>query len=217
MECAFHPGEETALSCGQCGRPACIECVRHTSVGTRCLECLGQREPAGLAEGGAQPYVPLFGLAQHDPREISAKAQRRYYAGLFITVALGTLLAPLVVFVGLLVAVLLAALQRAEGWPRLISGYVYFIAAWFFVVPQVLPPINEKTSWTELEIDASAAALILFAALLLLPFLWHPAKRSAVSLLHRERGFSGGLLVGTALVATAISMVGASFALILSL
>jgi membrane associated rhomboid family serine protease len=41
--CYRHPDRETAVSCSNCGRPICPECMRQTPVGIRCPECAGQR------------------------------------------------------------------------------------------------------------------------------------------------------------------------------
>jgi membrane associated rhomboid family serine protease len=41
--CYRHPDRETAVSCSNCGRPICPECMRQTPVGVRCPECAGQR------------------------------------------------------------------------------------------------------------------------------------------------------------------------------
>ena len=37
--CDWHPSVETRLSCGQCGRSICTQCVIQVSVGIRCPEC----------------------------------------------------------------------------------------------------------------------------------------------------------------------------------
>lgn len=37
--CYRHPDRETRLSCSNCDRPVCVDCVRSASVGQRCLEC----------------------------------------------------------------------------------------------------------------------------------------------------------------------------------
>jgi membrane associated rhomboid family serine protease len=42
MECYRHPGRETGVSCSNCGRPICPDCMTPTSVGMRCPECAGQ-------------------------------------------------------------------------------------------------------------------------------------------------------------------------------
>ncbi len=39
LECAFHPGRETSLRCGRCGKPICVKCIVQTPVGARCKEC----------------------------------------------------------------------------------------------------------------------------------------------------------------------------------
>jgi hypothetical protein len=37
--CHWHPGRETGLHCGNCGKEICVECMRHHPVGVRCKEC----------------------------------------------------------------------------------------------------------------------------------------------------------------------------------
>ncbi len=39
MRCATHPGVETNLRCGKCGKPICLKCQVQTPVGARCLDC----------------------------------------------------------------------------------------------------------------------------------------------------------------------------------
>jgi membrane associated rhomboid family serine protease len=41
--CYRHPARETAVSCANCGRPICPDCMTTTQVGMRCPECAGQR------------------------------------------------------------------------------------------------------------------------------------------------------------------------------
>jgi membrane associated rhomboid family serine protease len=41
--CYRHPDRETGLSCYECGRPICAECVRPSPVGLRCPDDAGQR------------------------------------------------------------------------------------------------------------------------------------------------------------------------------
>ena len=37
--CHWHPDRETRVSCGRCGKPICVECMRQHPVGVRCKEC----------------------------------------------------------------------------------------------------------------------------------------------------------------------------------
>ena len=43
--CYRHPNRETGVSCSNCGRPICPDCMTPTSVGMRCPECSRQRTP----------------------------------------------------------------------------------------------------------------------------------------------------------------------------
>jgi membrane associated rhomboid family serine protease len=40
--CYRHPNRETGVSCSNCGRPICPDCMTSTSVGMRCPECARQ-------------------------------------------------------------------------------------------------------------------------------------------------------------------------------
>ena len=40
--CYRHPNRETAVSCSNCGRPICPDCMTTTQVGMRCPECARQ-------------------------------------------------------------------------------------------------------------------------------------------------------------------------------
>jgi membrane associated rhomboid family serine protease len=66
--CYRHPNRETGVSCSNCGRPICPECMTSTPVGMRCPECAHERTKvrtaATLSGAGATPiatYV-LIGL-----------------------------------------------------------------------------------------------------------------------------------------------------------
>jgi len=41
--CYRHPSRETSVSCSNCGKPICPDCMTTTPVGMRCPECAGQR------------------------------------------------------------------------------------------------------------------------------------------------------------------------------
>jgi membrane associated rhomboid family serine protease len=50
--CYRHPDRETALSCSNCGRAICPDCMTATPVGQRCPECIGRQRvlrPASMA------------------------------------------------------------------------------------------------------------------------------------------------------------------------
>jgi membrane associated rhomboid family serine protease len=56
--CYRHPGRETGVSCSNCGRPICPDCMTSTPVGMRCPECSRQKTPVRtLRNVYAQPTV----------------------------------------------------------------------------------------------------------------------------------------------------------------
>ena len=60
--CYRHPDRETGLSCSECGRPICTECMTPAPVGLRCPDHAGTRR--GPRVGGRQfvvPQTPLSG------------------------------------------------------------------------------------------------------------------------------------------------------------
>ncbi len=56
--CYRHPGRETGVSCSNCGRPICPDCMTSTPVGMRCPECSRQKtQVRTLRNVYAQPTV----------------------------------------------------------------------------------------------------------------------------------------------------------------
>jgi membrane associated rhomboid family serine protease len=65
--CYRHPGRETNVSCSNCGRPICPDCMTVTPVGMRCPECARQRTqvrgvPSGLRAGAAPATYALIAI-----------------------------------------------------------------------------------------------------------------------------------------------------------
>jgi membrane associated rhomboid family serine protease len=52
MVCYRHPGTETAVTCSNCGRPICTECMVFAAVGIKCPECAGQ--PTGMKKAATR-------------------------------------------------------------------------------------------------------------------------------------------------------------------
>jgi membrane associated rhomboid family serine protease len=65
--CYRHPGRETNVSCSNCGRPICPECMTPTPVGMRCPECAGRttqvrRLQTKVSAGAAPATLALIAL-----------------------------------------------------------------------------------------------------------------------------------------------------------
>src|SRR6266545_6223195 len=58
--CYRHPGRETSVSCSNCGRPICPDCMTPTPVGMRCPECARQRTKVKtLSSTRSEPRVTV--------------------------------------------------------------------------------------------------------------------------------------------------------------
>jgi membrane associated rhomboid family serine protease len=53
--CYRHPDRETGVSCSNCGRPICPDCMTSTSVGMRCPECARQTTKVRTGAGAFSP------------------------------------------------------------------------------------------------------------------------------------------------------------------
>src|SRR5215203_714970 len=53
--CYRHPDRETGVSCSNCGRPICPECMTSTPVGMRCPECARQTTKVRVGQGAFAP------------------------------------------------------------------------------------------------------------------------------------------------------------------
>lgn len=54
--CYRHPNRETGVSCSNCGRPICPDCMTSTPVGMRCPECARQRTKVTQGVGEASLF-----------------------------------------------------------------------------------------------------------------------------------------------------------------
>jgi membrane associated rhomboid family serine protease len=57
--CYRHPDRETGVSCSNCGRPICPDCMTTTSVGMRCPECAQQKTKvsSGISRSSDDPVL----------------------------------------------------------------------------------------------------------------------------------------------------------------
>src|SRR3954469_1361109 len=63
--CYRHPSRETGVSCSNCGRPICPDCMTPTPVGMRCPECSKQRTQVhniAAARGGTEVTKVLIAI-----------------------------------------------------------------------------------------------------------------------------------------------------------
>ena len=56
QSCYRHPDRETGVSCSNCERPICPECMTPTPVGMRCPECARQKTKVVRGTGGDRGF-----------------------------------------------------------------------------------------------------------------------------------------------------------------
>jgi membrane associated rhomboid family serine protease len=55
QRCYRHPDRETGVSCSNCGRPICPDCMTSTPVGMRCPDCARQTTKVRVGAGAFSP------------------------------------------------------------------------------------------------------------------------------------------------------------------
>ncbi len=207
--CYRHPGRETGVSCSNCGRPICPDCMTSTSVGMRCPECARQRTKVKTIGSVTEPVLTYILI------------------GINVAVALGVLLSGAsATGDGLGGSSLLAdgwvsrgTVQEGEIWRVVTAGFLHsgFIHLAFnmyilYVLGQMLEPSVGRLRFGVLYFVSLLAGS--FGALLLEPTLPTVGASGAVFglmgaavVVMRNRGInpmeSGlGLLIGLNLVLT---------------
>jgi membrane associated rhomboid family serine protease len=61
--CYRHPDRETGVSCSNCGRPICPDCMTSTSVGMRCPECARQKTRVKTMRSVEEPTLTYVFIA----------------------------------------------------------------------------------------------------------------------------------------------------------
>jgi membrane associated rhomboid family serine protease len=61
--CYRHPGRETGVSCSNCSRPICPDCMTTTPVGMRCPECARDRTKVRTVSSSDEPTLTYVLIA----------------------------------------------------------------------------------------------------------------------------------------------------------
>ena len=130
--CYRHPDRETGVSCSNCGRPICHECMIPAPVGFRCPECVKEQNAARLARQGRH--------ARPDPLPLERRRHRDGSAGLSATKVL----------IGLNVAIFVLESHRPSLWRRLRAGHAELGALW----PRARPRAARVLADVHLDVPA---------------------------------------------------------------
>ena len=78
--CYRHPNRETGVSCSNCGKPICPDCMTPTPVGMRCPDCAGQRtRTRPLQSLAVDPIATYVLIALNVPMFVGVSASSGAY------------------------------------------------------------------------------------------------------------------------------------------
>lgn len=111
--CYRHPDRETGVSCSNCGRPICHECMIQAPVGFRCPDCVAERRGGLRVVGGTGGT--RRSAARRRPQVISRQQTRARWQSGYGAGAYGTTNQVTRVLVGINVLVFVAELVFGAG------------------------------------------------------------------------------------------------------
>jgi membrane associated rhomboid family serine protease len=111
--CYRHPDRETGVSCSNCGKPICYECMTPAPVGFRCPDCMAEQRGGLRAIPGGRAVPGGRSGTQRRPRVITRQETRaRWQSGAL----LGTTGNPVTrVLVGINIAVFILEIATSGG------------------------------------------------------------------------------------------------------
>jgi membrane associated rhomboid family serine protease len=209
--CYRHPSRETALSCSNCGRFICPECMTHAAVGVRCPECSGKpqvmRRAAFMQPN--EPWVTRFLIAAN---VVVFLLTNKIGAGLGFGSAQLTPLGDKLALYGPYVA-------HGDYWRLLSSGFVHFgllhLGFNMYVLYLIGQPLERYLGSIRFSIVYLVSCLAgSFGALLLSPNALTAGASGAIFglmgamfVLERQRGIAllGGSIGGLIVINLAIT------------
>jgi membrane associated rhomboid family serine protease len=83
--CYRHPSRETGVSCSNCGKPICPDCMTPTPVGMRCPDCARRRTPVHTMRSMAvEPIATYILLAINVAIFVGARSSQQAYVDLVL-------------------------------------------------------------------------------------------------------------------------------------
>jgi membrane associated rhomboid family serine protease len=114
--CYRHPDRETGVSCSNCGRPICYECMTPAPVGFRCPECMAEQRGGGLRA------IPGGRSAASRPRVVTRQETRARWQSGALLGARGNQATRVLVGINIAVFILEVATSGGSGLFGYLSG-----------------------------------------------------------------------------------------------
>jgi hypothetical protein len=200
--CINHPDRRTALFCGRCGDPICVDCQMITGVGSRCVACVSLSPSEHSSQAERAPVSP-----------VTDEQIRSFLVGFALVVFVALLFAPVIATVGLsyCVAQIVGVRSERSRAPALISSALFSVGYWIAIAPPLLVAIGRGD-----DVPASAGWIAFAAAGGFTAFIWRPLVAAARTVVRAGRPFLAGATVGCAFVASAAAWLLAAALVMLS-
>jgi hypothetical protein len=156
--CVNHPNVETLVSCSNCGKPICTDCMVHAPVGVKCRECA---------------RMPRSALVRLKPAKAAAAIAAAAGTALAVGIAMGALANSGFGFFGFLVAfgvgvVMAEVVTRTSGYYRgpeagaIAAGgsVLAYVVAWQ-AVPILDSHARLSSNWITLQLVFGVVAAVI--------------------------------------------------------
>lgn len=198
--CAFHPDRKAPLFCRECERPVCSECVRNSSVGTKCLVCNGENPPEQYTD-------ELLAKVEVIPdRPLNRAQKRRFQIVFLISALLSLIVSPIGMSFGAIGFMAYLGIKQIPGRLRLLVSLAITWVSWILFVPTAVKAGSGSTY-------LMAATLLVVSAFIMVP----AALRVGEQFLRANRSTVAGVIsgffcgLGVSNVLMAVLMIIASF------
>jgi membrane associated rhomboid family serine protease len=210
--CYRHPERETGVSCSNCGKPICYECMTPAPVGFRCPDCMAEQRGGLRAIPGGRAVPGVRTGTQQRPRVITRQQTRaRWQSGGL----LGTSGSPVTrVLVGMNIAVFILEIATSGGG-GLMSGLGGPLYQWGALYPPYIAVNHEYWRlFTAMFLHANLFHILfnMWALYIAGSYLEVLAGRTKYLLIYFISGFAGNVLA-YAIGPKGVPVVGASTAI----
>jgi membrane associated rhomboid family serine protease len=193
--CYRHPDRETGVSCSNCGKPICYECMTPAPVGFRCPDCMAEQRGGLRAIPGGRAVPGGRSSSQPRPRVITRQETRaRWQSGSLLGTSGNDVTR---VLVGINVAVFVLEVITGGG-TGLMSGVGGPLVRWGAVFPAGIAVNHEYWRlFTGMFLHASIFHILfnMWGLYILGSFLENLAGRAKFLLIYFIAGIAGNVLV----------------------
>jgi len=189
--CYRHPDRETGVSCSNCGKPICYECMTPAPVGFRCPDCMAEQRGGLRAIPGGRAGTP------QRPRVITRQETRARWQSGGLLGTRGNQVTRALVGINIVVFILEVATSRGSGLFGSLGGP---LVQWGILYPPYVAVNHEYWRlFTAMFLHANLLHILfnMWALYIAGSYLEVLAGRAKYLLIYFISGFAGNILAYT--------------------